>query len=196
MDYRQRIIAAGRELALVHGFSGFTMDDLTARAGISKRTIYRYFSSKEEIIKSVLEQFLTGVRQSIDQALEKADSPQDKIINVMLCITQNLRLLQPLLLFDIHKHYPHLWEKVEQFRTRNIEEILQSVLINNDHYFNNNINQKVFTTALLTSIREVVNPTFILDNNLSPEEVIRSLFTIFIHGIAAGKDIPPPADGN
>lgn len=185
MDYRQKIIAACREIALVQGFSGFTMDDLTARAGISKRTVYRYFKSKDEIIESVLAQFMADVRRSIDQALEKADSPLEKMMNVMFGITQNLRMVHPLVLYDIQKHYPHLWEKLEQFRTRNIQEIFESVLVNNDHYFNTKINPKVFTTALLASIRAVGNPAFILDNNLTPEEVVRSLFTIFVQGIAA-----------
>jgi AcrR family transcriptional regulator len=185
VDYRQRIITACKEIVLVQGFSGFTMDDLTVRAGISKRTIYRYFNSKEEILESVLEQFLTDVRRSMDQAVEKADDPLEKMMNVMFSITQNLRVIQPLLLYDIHKHYPHLWEKVEQFRNSNIPEILESILVNNEKYFNSNINQKVFTTALLASIRAVANPTFILESNLTPEEVVRSLFAIFIHGIAA-----------
>ena len=196
MDYRQRIIAACREMAMVRGFSGFTVDDLTARTGISKRTIYRYFNSKEEIIESVLEQFMADVRRSIEQALEKTENPLEKIMNVVLGITQNLRVVQPSVLYDLQKHYPHLWEKLEQFRTRNIQEIFEGILINNDRYFNSNINPKIITTALLASIRAVGNPTFILDNNLTPEETVRSLFTIFIHGIAADKYVSLPTGGN
>ena len=54
------------------------------------------------------------------------------------------------------------------------------------------MNPTIFTTALIAGVRATVNPTFILENNLSPEETIQSLFTIFLHGVVKG----PSATGD
>ena len=40
------------------GFSAARIDDVAARAGISKGTLYLYFSSKEELFKAVVRQAL------------------------------------------------------------------------------------------------------------------------------------------
>jgi AcrR family transcriptional regulator len=47
---RERVILqAAQELMEEHGYDAMTMDDLAARAGITKPTLYQHFPSKEEI---------------------------------------------------------------------------------------------------------------------------------------------------
>ncbi len=47
---RERVILeAAQELMEQHGYDAMTMDDLAARAGITKPTLYQHFPSKEEI---------------------------------------------------------------------------------------------------------------------------------------------------
>jgi AcrR family transcriptional regulator len=43
------ILEAAQELMEEHGYDAMTMDDLAARAGITKPTLYQHFPSKEEI---------------------------------------------------------------------------------------------------------------------------------------------------
>ncbi|MFW6773319.1 TetR/AcrR family transcriptional regulator [Nocardioides sp. CPCC 205120] len=42
----RRIVVAAQELVLEHGLDGFTMDDLAAATGVSRRTLFNYFPSK------------------------------------------------------------------------------------------------------------------------------------------------------
>ena len=43
----ERIAAAARDLALEHGYDATTIDAITAAAGVSRATFFRYFSAKE-----------------------------------------------------------------------------------------------------------------------------------------------------
>lgn len=61
MEIRERIIAAYSELARLQGFHAVTMDELAVRARVSKRTIYRYFRSKVEIIEATLDAFMAEI---------------------------------------------------------------------------------------------------------------------------------------
>ncbi|OJT19005.1 hypothetical protein BO221_36405 [Archangium sp. Cb G35] len=54
-ERKQRLVRANiAELAVVplieHGFDAVTIDDLAKAAGISKRTFFRYFATKEEVV--------------------------------------------------------------------------------------------------------------------------------------------------
>lgn len=48
-----------------HGFAPASMDRVSARAGVSKRTVYKYFESKEKLFQSIykrlMDQFIEGV---------------------------------------------------------------------------------------------------------------------------------------
>jgi AcrR family transcriptional regulator len=50
---REEILETAQVLLVEHGYAAMSMDDLAARAGISKPTLYRYFPSKEEVAVEV-----------------------------------------------------------------------------------------------------------------------------------------------
>ena len=51
---KNEIIKAARDLFLKNGFAGTSMDDIAIMSEFSKRTLYTYFTSKEEIYYAVL----------------------------------------------------------------------------------------------------------------------------------------------
>ena len=46
---RARILDQAYRLILAHGYSRVTMDEISAELRMSKKTLYRHFSSKEEL---------------------------------------------------------------------------------------------------------------------------------------------------
>lgn len=58
------------------------MDDIVTEAGLSKGAVYWYFSSKDEIIKSILERFLSRELQGLRELL-KVEGPLNQQLNTM-----------------------------------------------------------------------------------------------------------------
>ncbi|HAG07656.1 MAG: Transcriptional regulator [Clostridia bacterium 62_21] len=187
MDYRRRIATAFKELAVARGLHGVTMDELAAHAGLSKKTIYRHFRSKEEIVALLVEELLQSVATRVQQALALSDSPVDRVAHLIETVVRDVKPLAPLLLHDLQKYYPHLWEKIERFRAEKIQRTFEDLLREDPQGCFRPVNPKIFTAALIASVRAVVNPAFIMENNLSPEETVRSLFAIFMYGVVADR---------
>ncbi len=49
-----RIIEAAVHEFQAHGFNAASMDQISARAGVSKRTLYKYFESKDNLFRSII----------------------------------------------------------------------------------------------------------------------------------------------
>ncbi|MGQ0617706.1 MAG: TetR/AcrR family transcriptional regulator [Acidimicrobiia bacterium] len=54
MDRRKHYLEVALDLFAAHGFHGVSIDQLVAAAGGSKATLYRYFSSKEELFEAII----------------------------------------------------------------------------------------------------------------------------------------------
>jgi len=62
---RQRVHDAVRELMAEQGFR-ISMDAVAARAGCSKQTLYSYFGSKQELMRSVMQEHLDMATARLD----------------------------------------------------------------------------------------------------------------------------------
>lgn len=74
-DKRDEIIRAALELIAEHGFHGAPMAMIAKRAGVGAGTIYRYFESKDVLIREIyagLEgQVLAAIRESYPEGLQE-----------------------------------------------------------------------------------------------------------------------------
>ncbi len=68
---RDAILASTRELAMTSGPDGFTVDEVAAAAGVSRRTVFNHFSTFENLLVAVCEQVLAQVT---DQLLHTIDA--------------------------------------------------------------------------------------------------------------------------
>lgn len=82
---------AAFELAVEHGVDGFTIDDVVARAGYSRRTFANHYSCKEEAIAAVV---LEVVREGVDQMPEL---PSDASLLDWLLGVARRQLSEPML---------------------------------------------------------------------------------------------------
>lgn len=53
-DGRNAILRAALDAMIEHGIDGLSIDDVARRANISRRTLYRYFGTKKELIQGVI----------------------------------------------------------------------------------------------------------------------------------------------
>jgi AcrR family transcriptional regulator len=70
---RDQLIDAGVEVATLYGLSRLSMSDVAARAGVSRPTLYKHFSSREELIAAAVLREATAV---VSEALSVA-APHD-----------------------------------------------------------------------------------------------------------------------
>jgi TetR/AcrR family transcriptional repressor of mexJK operon len=68
---RRAILTAASTLFLRNGFHGATMDELASLAGVSKQTVYKQFSDKEQLFREIIEG-VTGNSDVVVSVIETA----------------------------------------------------------------------------------------------------------------------------
>jgi len=87
---REAIVAAAIHSFRQHGFAGTSMDGVAAGAGVSKRTVYNHFPSKDELFAEILEQLFIR-----SQAVAGLDYRPDRPLRTQLreLLAQKMALL-------------------------------------------------------------------------------------------------------
>ena len=70
---RQKLITVARELFAKQGFDGITMNDIAQASQKGRRTMYTYFSSKEDIYYAVIEDELEHLSEEMDKVVSQRD---------------------------------------------------------------------------------------------------------------------------
>ncbi len=77
---RERLILrAAAEMFIERGYYDTSMDDIAARVGIAKGTVYLHFASKEDLTLALFEQGVREFTRSLDAILSADGTPRDKL---------------------------------------------------------------------------------------------------------------------
>ena len=82
-ERREHLIDTAIRLFAEHGFHATGIDTILKCSGVSKKTLYRHFRSKEELILAALRKYDGLFRNSfMRQVEEQADTPRERLLAV------------------------------------------------------------------------------------------------------------------
>lgn len=70
---KEQIIASARELFHQYGYKKVSMDEIAKRAGVTKKTVYSYFASKQELLKYFINEELATMKKMIEKIEQEND---------------------------------------------------------------------------------------------------------------------------
>ena len=77
-------MAAALELFVEKGFAATRLDDVAARAGVSKGTLYLYFDGKDALFKAVVEQGIVPLFVAAEQQIAEFEGPSAELLRRLL----------------------------------------------------------------------------------------------------------------
>src|SRR3954470_9922989 len=80
---RGAIVASAMGVFGKLGFAATRVEDLLEAAGIARRTFYKYFSSKEDVLAGIYELTTRELLRALHHAVEVSGDPADAIRLVM-----------------------------------------------------------------------------------------------------------------
>jgi AcrR family transcriptional regulator len=85
-----RLLSAATALAAEGGYDAVQMRDVAARAEVALGTLYRHYSSKDQLLLALLESQASALRERLDQRPPRGDAPADRVADVLRRATRAL----------------------------------------------------------------------------------------------------------
>jgi AcrR family transcriptional regulator len=83
------------DLFLREGFADLTLDDLAARLGCSKRTLYALADSKEQLAVRAVRYFFKRATEQVESAIARTRSPAARVTRYLEAVAEALRPAGP-----------------------------------------------------------------------------------------------------
>ena len=158
-DQKCHIIKTAGELFFRLGIRSVSIDDICRELGMSKKTFYVYFASKDELIEQMLDANVAHMEQKMSTTIESSDfrGILRKFTQWITTEKEDVRKV-PQLVYDLKKYYPrqyndfqrHSFETqqhyIEQFIERGMESGLVRANINKE--YTSHLFAKIYTDAL------------------------------------------------
>ncbi len=105
------------KLYLKFGIRSVTMDDVAQEFGISKKTLYQYFTDKAELVSQVVDYYLHNpvfdLQDANGNAIDQYFALREHINSILKYFNNNIE-------FDLKKQYPNLYKMVNQKKREKI----------------------------------------------------------------------------
>lgn len=190
MNEEEKIITYSKEIFLKNGFYKITMDELAKGLRISKKTIYKHFPSKDDLINCVISDFQKNIKEKVDEIIFQEINAIIKMKSLSKFFAElSLRVTEKLL-FDLQTYRPDLWILIDNFRSKVMFDVWSRILNQGkDEEYIIDIPNDIVITIILSSLRGIINPEFLLNHSYSMQHAFNTTFDILIKSILTSKGL-------
>ncbi|WP_242921174.1 TetR/AcrR family transcriptional regulator [Pontibacter liquoris] len=125
---KDKIAEAAFGLFCQKGIKSVSMDDIAQHLGMSKKTIYKWFDNKDEVVYAACQQYLLAVENTCEGIITKAENAIAELFDLMALSKKVFTEIHPSIFHDLQKYHPTGWELWESHKRNYIlQKIKQNI---------------------------------------------------------------------
>lgn len=172
-----------------YGVRRVTMDDVAKALGMSKKTLYQYYSDKDELVAEATRAHLERERIEFDEIFCNSENSIKCLFSISQCMRKSLSEINPSVLFELKRFYPKSWEYWTEFKD---QFIFKSIVENikkgiEEEYFRSEVNAEILANLRVMEIQILFDRESFPSEKFNFMEVQMQLFNHFVYGIATEK---------
>lgn len=179
---KEKILNVVAQLINQYGLKKFTVDEVAAVLHISKKTIYQYFSGKDDMVHEYFSANIKSDKQNMNKAMQEADGFRNKLY--ALVHTNRCYGLPIFVMGEAKLFYPEEWAEIEALRKYKLDALNELLkCAKKDGILKSNVHFGVLTAMLERSSDIILDTDFLLENKLHVAQAIDAVLDIILYGI-------------
>lgn len=172
---------------LQDGMKRHTMDDIADKLGVSKATLYKYFTSRQEILEGIVRLKLEELRVFKQYLSDESVAYMDRYEKAVSSATVLLAGISNTFLLDVKEMHPTLWKTVKAFQDEALATARDFYKRGIELGIINDIDPTLIAIIDRMFIRAISNPKFLVDNKLDLQKAVEGFFSLKSFGIFKHK---------
>lgn len=187
---RERILASSMKLFIEHGFKKLTVDEIASSIGLSKRTLYKYYSSKEDLLKATMEYRQKQIFEMVSPIIHDNNlNTVEKITSIGEFVATELSEPPIKLLMDIEMAMPDLCKDFQEMRRENLLSefgyLYQEGM--DTGFFRKDMKVEIVVEMYYQLMENMIHPTTEKKLKMHTSEIYRCMTSILFEGLYTDK---------
>jgi len=189
IETKQAIVDVAYSKFSQHGFKRVTMDEIASELGISKKTVYKHFESKEAILEELVDQRLKRGHEAFKVLLSGSGSVDERVKQLAEMFPRFVDPDWQRLIADVAHSVPAVSKKIQGVLSYFITKVAPAILKEGqkEGTVRKDLNIDLFTIAYLGAAKELFNSDFLQKHPLTEEVLPKQLLKIFLEGVLVRK---------
>lgn len=181
---KERILELAKDRFFRNGFNKVTLDELSGELGISKKTMYKFFPSKEILVKTVVWLVLHHVEKEVKRITSEEKPFVHRLADLILFIGKTVGRFSKTFQQDMKRFAPVIWAEVDAFRRERILSKVTEMIrqAKTERVFRDDINDEVLVLMLTTCFQSILIPEVLAEHSFSPKEAMFTIFHVIFEG--------------
>ncbi len=187
MDEKKlEILERASAVYLKFGIKSVTMDDLARELSISKKTIYKYFNDKNDLVKSIIEMKVQMDSAVCSNTSLQADNAIDELIQVSQVVIEQFNDFNPTVFFDIQKFHKEAWDIIVQHKASFVLNMIKQNIERGikEKIYRENLNPMIAAKLYVASSDASMNSEMFPWPEFKFQEIFIEMIRLHINGMA------------
>lgn len=187
---RARILAAAETEIGALGYTHMTMDHLAETLGISKRTLYEHFRSKDRLVLALINNKGKAISEAQAAIMKSGVHPVEKLYMVGQVVQKFVStVLRADLLKDIHRNAPDLWRHVKNMRQEKIRRLWIAIITEGKRRgdIRKDFPAEIVIIAYIATMEKLLEPEFAFETPRSLDQSRAHVLDLFVNGLVTPK---------
>ncbi|MEI3155117.1 MAG: TetR/AcrR family transcriptional regulator [Odoribacter sp.] len=177
------------ELFLKYGLRSTSMDDICSHLKISKKTLYQYFSNKDDLVEQIMMLRINDHRKQKDIEELKQHNSIEIMLSIRDRIIQSFNSRMPANLFDLKKYHPDVYLRINNKDQIFIHNLFNEVIDKGirDGYFRSDINREIQVYLFVKQMYLIGEPEMISELKYPVSMIVSTIVENIIRSFATPK---------
>jgi AcrR family transcriptional regulator len=187
----QEMILGALNLFDKYGIRSVTMDDVAREMSVSKKTLYKYFENKADLVHKCIMTIFDQVQACMLEIHATAQNAIDELFDIDNVIRQILADHNPGLQFQLHKYYPQTAKALYDGRKRLINKMISENIDNGkkDGLFRKDFDTQIVTHLYCSKVETLPEEQEELMMKFHTKDVMLQALEYHIRGMASKKGL-------
>ncbi len=125
---KDKIIEGAEKLFFQYGVRSVSMDDVARELSMSKKTLYQYFTNKEELVTEVARTHLIEEKREFQCIARNANNALEELFSISKCLREHMQDMNPALMYDLQKYHPEAWQHFLSYKNEFHHAVLSLII--------------------------------------------------------------------